>query len=82
LRHKLGLALHLSGNEAAAFREFEEAVRLAPAAGVDEPAARAHYGLGVIHAGRGRYSQIDQLIILKIQECLNFNLRSLSLKSA
>ncbi len=54
LRHKLGLALHLSGNEDAAFREFEEAVRLAPASGVDEPAARAHYGLGVIHAGRGR----------------------------
>ena len=54
LRHKLGLALHLSGNEEAAFREFEEAVRLAPANGIDEPAARAHYGLGVIHAGRGR----------------------------
>jgi protein O-GlcNAc transferase len=54
LRHKLGLALHLTGDEAAAVREFEEAVRLAPPTGTDQPAAQAHYALGVIHAGHGR----------------------------
>jgi tetratricopeptide (TPR) repeat protein len=54
LRHKLGLALHLAGDEAAAVHEFEEAVRLAPSAGLDEQAAKAHYALGVIDAGHSR----------------------------
>ena len=62
LRHKLGLALHLAGDESAGVREFEEAIRLAPPAGLDEPAAKAHYALGVIEAGHGRASPaIDHL---------------------
>ncbi len=54
LRHKLGTALMLTGNTAAAIGLFEEVVRLAPAGGQDEPAARAHYSMGVIMASSGR----------------------------
>lgn len=54
LRHKLGTALLVTGDSAAAMRLFEEVIGLAPAGGQDEPAARAHYSLGVIDATNGR----------------------------
>ncbi len=54
LRQKLALALYLGGDADSAVKEFEEAVRLAPAGGLDEPAAQAHYGLGIISASAGR----------------------------
>ncbi len=54
LRHKLGLALHLGGDARGAVEQFEEAIRLAPAVGLDEPAAQAHYGLAVVIAAQGR----------------------------
>jgi tetratricopeptide (TPR) repeat protein len=54
LRHKLGLALYLGGDLQEALRQFEEAVRLAPPGGHDEPASRVHYSLGIIMASSGR----------------------------
>jgi tetratricopeptide (TPR) repeat protein len=57
LRHKLGTALALSGDTAGAAREFEETVRLAPKDGLDEPAAKASYSLGILHAGSGRHTE-------------------------
>jgi tetratricopeptide (TPR) repeat protein len=54
LRHKLGTALYLSGDSAGAVEQFEEVVRFAPASGLDETAAKAHYSLGVVMASRGR----------------------------
>lgn len=53
LRHKLGIALYLGGDLHGALREFEEAVRLAPAGGHDEPASRVHYSLGIVMASSG-----------------------------
>ena len=41
-------------------REFEETVRLAPKAGLDEPAAKASYSLGVLLAGSGRSAEAVQ----------------------
>jgi tetratricopeptide (TPR) repeat protein len=62
LRHKLGTALALSGQTAAAVREFEETVRLAPPDGRDEPAAKASYSLGVLLASNGQpVEAIDRL---------------------
>jgi tetratricopeptide (TPR) repeat protein len=60
LRHKLGTALALSGDTAGAAREFEETVRLAPKEGLDEPAAKASYSLGILHAGSGRNTEAVQ----------------------
>ena len=57
LRHKLGTALALSGDVSGAAREFEETVRLAPKTGLDEPAAKASYSLGVLLAGNGRNAE-------------------------
>ena len=54
LRHKLGIALYLSGDAKAAIAEFEEAARLAPSEGHDEPASRAHYSLGIIMGASGQ----------------------------
>jgi tetratricopeptide (TPR) repeat protein len=53
LRHKLGTALMMTGDNAGALRLFEEVISLAPT-GPDEPAARAHYSLGIIDATNGR----------------------------
>ena len=60
LRHKLGTALALSGDTGGAAREFEETVRLAPKEGLDEPAAKASYSLGILHAGSGRDAEAVQ----------------------
>jgi tetratricopeptide (TPR) repeat protein len=53
IQHKLGTALALEGNVEAAVRHFEEVVRTAPPDQQDEPAAKAHYSLGVLGAGAG-----------------------------
>lgn len=54
LRHKLGTALFLSGDVRGAVERFEETVRYAPATGLDDSAAKAHYSLGVLMASSGR----------------------------
>ena len=54
LRHKLGTALALGGDGPGAIHEFEQTVRLAPPDGLDEPAAKASYSLGVLLASSGR----------------------------
>jgi tetratricopeptide (TPR) repeat protein len=62
LRHKLGTALALNGDVPGAIKEFEQTVRLAPAAGLDEPAAKASYSLGVLLASNGQPAEaIDRL---------------------
>jgi tetratricopeptide (TPR) repeat protein len=53
LQHKLGLALYFAGDARAAVQQLEQAVRLSPRAGNDEPASRAHYALGVLRASAG-----------------------------
>ena len=57
LRHKLGTALALSGDVPAAIEQFEEVARLAPVDALDEPSAKAHYSLGVLHASGGSLPQ-------------------------
>jgi len=54
LRHKLGTALVLQGDVRGAVAQFEEVVRFAPADGLEETAAKAHYSLGVLMASAGR----------------------------
>jgi tetratricopeptide (TPR) repeat protein len=54
LHHKLGTALWMMGDDRAAIAEFELVAREAPALGIDEPAAKAHYSLGILMASRGR----------------------------
>ena len=54
LRHKLGTALFMTGDQRGAREEFEEVVRLSPSDGVDESAAKAHYSLGVLMVSTGQ----------------------------
>jgi tetratricopeptide (TPR) repeat protein len=54
LRHKLGTALVLHGDTAAAVEQFELVTAAAPAGTDDEPAAKAYYSLGVLAASDGR----------------------------
>jgi tetratricopeptide (TPR) repeat protein len=54
LRHKLGTALYLGGDVAAAVEQFDATTRLAPAGGLDEPTAKAYYSLGVIAVASNR----------------------------
>ena len=54
LRHKLGTALWMTGDDRAATTEFESVVGTAPPEGLDEPSAKAHYSLGVITMSKGR----------------------------
>lgn len=62
LRHKLGTALFLSGDLPGAVAQFRDTVKLAPATGRDETAAKAHYSLGVLMASAGLGPQaIDHL---------------------
>jgi tetratricopeptide (TPR) repeat protein len=53
LRHKLGTALFLGGDIPGAVAQFRDTVKLAPASGRDETAAKAHYSLGVLMASAG-----------------------------
>ena len=62
IRHKLGTALALDGDVPGAIEAFEQTVRLAPRDGLDEPAAKASYSLGVLLASAGRSAAaIDRL---------------------
>jgi tetratricopeptide (TPR) repeat protein len=62
LHHKLGTALFMMGDDRAAAAEFERVVRMAPSSGIDEPAAKAHYSLGIIMAADARSREaIDHL---------------------
>ena len=54
LLHKLGTALYLNGDAAGAERQFQAVVDAAPAAGIDEATAKAHYSLAVLMATDGR----------------------------
>jgi tetratricopeptide (TPR) repeat protein len=72
LRHKLGTALALSGDAPAAAREFEETVRLAPKTGLDEPAAKASYSLGVLLAGSGRSAEAVQSLTIALRYNPNY----------
>jgi tetratricopeptide (TPR) repeat protein len=54
LQHKLGTALFMTGQLAAAADQFESVAREAPAESVDESTAKAHYSLGVLAASNGR----------------------------
>ena len=54
LRHKLATALYLQGDVRGAMKWFEETFAMAPANGIDETAAKAHYSLGVLMASSGR----------------------------
>jgi len=56
LQHKLGTALYLGGGPEAAAEEFEQVVAAAPATGLDESVAKAHYSLAVIEMARARYA--------------------------
>jgi tetratricopeptide (TPR) repeat protein len=53
LRHKLGTALYFNGDLPGAVSWFRETVKLAPAEGRDETAAKAHYSLGILMASAG-----------------------------
>lgn len=63
MRHKRALALHLAGDVSGATRELEEAIRLAPASGRDEPAAQAHYALAIMTAAQGRDDRAVELLM-------------------
>jgi tetratricopeptide (TPR) repeat protein len=54
LRHKLATALFLQGDVRGAVKWFEETLKMAPDAGIDETAAKAHYSLGVLMVSSGR----------------------------
>jgi tetratricopeptide (TPR) repeat protein len=60
LRHKLGTALALSGDVTGAVAQFEEVVRLAGNDTRDEPAAKAHYSLGVLAASSGNVTTAEK----------------------
>ena len=55
LHHKLGTALYMGGDPAAAVREFKEVLRTAPQDRPDESAAKANYSLGVLMMSGGRF---------------------------
>jgi tetratricopeptide (TPR) repeat protein len=54
LRHKLATALYMQGDVRGAVTWFEETLKMAPPAGIDETAAKAHYSLGVLMESGGR----------------------------
>jgi tetratricopeptide (TPR) repeat protein len=56
LRHKLGTALYLGGDQDRAAVHFQKVVDTAPATGVDEAAAKAHYSLAVMLMAKARYA--------------------------
>jgi tetratricopeptide (TPR) repeat protein len=57
LHHKLGTALFLTGDLPGAQSQFEEVVRQAPAEGIDEASAKAHYSLGLLSDQNGQRAQ-------------------------
>lgn len=69
LRHKLGTALFMSGDLPGAVALFRETVRLAPKAGRDETAAKAHYSLGVLMASAG----LGPMAIAHLRSAVSYN---------
>jgi tetratricopeptide (TPR) repeat protein len=62
LQHKLGTALFMTGDVRGARAQFEEVVRLSPAEGVDESAAKANFSLAVLMMEAGeRKAAIEHL---------------------
>jgi tetratricopeptide (TPR) repeat protein len=62
LQHKLGTALFMTGDVRGARAQFEEVVRLSPAEGVDESAAKANFSLAVLMMEAGeRKEAIEHL---------------------
>jgi tetratricopeptide (TPR) repeat protein len=57
LGHKLGTALYLAGDVPGAAEQFRQVIDRAPAGGIDESAAKAHYSLGVLLASSGRSNE-------------------------
>lgn len=54
LQHKLGTALFATGKVDEAVQKFDAVVDEAPATGIDESTAKAHYSLGILAAEKGR----------------------------
>jgi tetratricopeptide (TPR) repeat protein len=69
LRHKLGTALFLAGDAAAAIGRFNEVVASSPREGLDETAAKAYYSLGVISASQLR----DDAAIAHLSAALRYS---------
>jgi tetratricopeptide (TPR) repeat protein len=61
LRHRLGTALYMRGEHAAARIEFERLLRTSP------DFARAHYSLGVLEAGEGRHAEAVQYFSMAVR---------------
>jgi tetratricopeptide (TPR) repeat protein len=57
LQHKLGTALHLGGDTEGAMAHFQRVVDAAPAEGLDEATAKAHYSLGVLLLAGGQVTE-------------------------
>jgi tetratricopeptide (TPR) repeat protein len=72
LRHKLGTALYLGGDPAGALEQFNEVVRHAPATGLDETAAKAHYSLGVLMASAGRADEAISYLTSAVSASPNY----------
>jgi tetratricopeptide (TPR) repeat protein len=63
LQHKLGTALFMTGDVRGARTQFEEVVRLSPAEGIDESAAKASFSLAVLMLEAGeRKEAIERLL--------------------
>jgi tetratricopeptide (TPR) repeat protein len=54
LGHKLGTALYMAGDVPGATDQFRQVIEAAPAGGIDESVAKAHYSLGLLLASSGR----------------------------
>ena len=72
LRHKLGTALALAGDINGAVAQFEEVVRLAESDTRDEPAAKAHYSLGVLAASSGSVADAEKQLTSALQHNPNY----------
>ena len=72
LRHKLGTALALSGDVDGAVAQFQDVVRLAGADTRDEPAAKAHYSLGVLASSSGRVAIAEKHLTGALQHNPNY----------
>ena len=72
LHHKLGTALYLTGDLPGAREQFEDVVRQAPPAGVDEATAKAHYSLGVLMASNGQIQPAIPHLLSAVQYQPNY----------
>ncbi len=72
LHHKLGTALFLSGNMEGGLEQFNTVVRMAPAEGIDESSAKAHYSLGLIMATNNRRAEALQHLAAAVKYQPNY----------